>query len=138
MAGEEQKGAGLTTVAVAALVGGLAGAALGILLAPKSGKELRQDLGGKAHEIGDKAHRAWRDLEETAGEKVAAVQTTRDEFVHEGKKLVAELQTMIQEFRRSKPVGHMIETGRGESGKMTQETGNDTNSGNGSELPAEI
>jgi gas vesicle protein len=37
------------------LIGGLIGAALGILYAPKSGKETRDEITGKAKELVDKA-----------------------------------------------------------------------------------
>lgn len=37
------------------LAGGLVGGALGILFAPKSGKELRQDIRGKSEDLYEKA-----------------------------------------------------------------------------------
>ncbi|HEX2953614.1 MAG TPA: YtxH domain-containing protein [Bacillota bacterium] len=42
------------TIVAAAIAGGLVGAALGLLFAPKSGKELREDISGKAKETWDK------------------------------------------------------------------------------------
>jgi len=37
------------------LIGGLVGGALGILFAPKSGRELRQDIRGKSEDLYEKA-----------------------------------------------------------------------------------
>lgn len=47
------------------LIGGLVGAAIGILYAPKSGKETREELAGKAKDLADKVKEEY----ETALEK---------------------------------------------------------------------
>jgi len=73
----------LSTVAVAALVGGLAGAVVGLMVAPKSGKELRQGIYKKADE---------------------ALGT---DLVDKGKKLVEDLQTFIQESLKMKKSGYI-------------------------------
>lgn len=93
-------------VVVAAMFGGFAGAMLGLLLAPKSGRELRQDLIVKAHKlgdeaavIGDKAQKVWQEIEEKAGEKAEALQTTGKDWIEEGKRLISDLKTLVYEIR---------------------------------------
>jgi gas vesicle protein len=51
------------------VVGSVIGAAAGILLAPKSGKETREDIKNKAEEIRDKGQEAL----DTAKEKVESI-----------------------------------------------------------------
>ena len=62
----------LRTVAVAALVGGLAGAAVGLMFAPKSGKELRHGLYKKAdnalEHVEDRYITSYRSVETTGFE----------------------------------------------------------------------
>ena len=50
------------------LIGGLIGAALGILYAPKSGKETREDITCKANELLDKAKVEYKKAAEKATE----------------------------------------------------------------------
>ena len=55
---------------VGSLVGGLAGAITALLLAPKSGKELREDLAYKSGELYDKATDFISGISEDVGESV--------------------------------------------------------------------
>jgi gas vesicle protein len=52
------------------LIGGFVGATLGILLAPKSGKETRDEITGKADELIGKAKEGYRKAAETSLEAV--------------------------------------------------------------------
>lgn len=57
----------------AALIGGIVGAALGLLLAPKTGPELRSDLKDKASVAAEKAHGIGtkaKEFVETAKQKI--------------------------------------------------------------------
>lgn len=62
-----------------AVVGGLIGAALGILYAPKRGEETREDIAKSFHELREKAK---HQLDETC--------TKMDEFASRGKELYNE------------------------------------------------
>jgi gas vesicle protein len=69
---DDRGGVGAGTVLLAGVLGGLAGAALGLLLAPKAGAELRSELGDRAKSAGERA-REWAEIaREKAEEALAA------------------------------------------------------------------
>lgn len=80
----------LSTVAIAAFVGGLAGAVVGLMFAPKSGKELR--LG-----IYKKADNAREHVEDVTSLHAETLKQQRIDLVDKGKKIAEDLQTFIQE-----------------------------------------
>lgn len=82
------------TVVIAALVGGIAGAAVGLMLAPKSGRELRRDIGFKARQT-------LNEIEEVAEEKVDKIQDVGEDLIREGKRLADDLKSLFSEFRRA-------------------------------------
>ncbi|MFA6411934.1 MAG: YtxH domain-containing protein [Syntrophales bacterium] len=85
------------------VIGGLAGAVIGILYAPKSGKETREEIGKKAEELLAKAKEEYeqaleksrktyetavsrlKKIEEAAREKVGELETKAGEMVDKGK-----------------------------------------------------
>lgn len=86
----------------AAMFGGLLGAVSGLLLAPKSGKELRQDLseqvsviGDKAVVIKDKAQSAWQNVEEKTQERLSKSKN----WIQKKKQLVDNLKTLVYEIQ---------------------------------------
>jgi len=85
----------LGTIAVAALVGGLAGVVVGLMVAPKSGKALRQGLQEKTdvvfEHVGDITHHHAGSLKHQGTDLVA-----------KGRKLADDLQAFIQESLKSK------------------------------------
>ena len=89
-------------VFAAAMIGSLSGAVLGLLLAPKSGQELRQDiteqghkLGNKAVEIRDKAQSAWHNIEDKTEKTIENSKS----WLQKGKLLVSNLKTLVYEIR---------------------------------------
>jgi len=79
----------------AAMFGSLAGVVTGLLLAPKSGLELRQDLAVQAHEIGDKAQSAWQNVED----KTQVTVNTGKSLIQKGKRLVSNLKILVYEIQ---------------------------------------
>lgn len=89
-------------VITAAMIGSLSGAVLGLLLAPKSGRELRQDineqaliLGDKTVEIRDKAQSAWHSIEDKTEKTVE----NSKRWIQKGKLLVSNLKTLVHGIR---------------------------------------
>jgi gas vesicle protein len=58
---------------IGALVGGMIGAATALFVAPKAGRELRNDITEQARNISDKTEKLRRDITETAKEKTSYV-----------------------------------------------------------------
>ena len=90
----------LSTVAVAALVGGFAGAVVGLMFAPKSGKELR-------HGIYKKADDAIEHVEDVTFHHAGALKQQGADLVGKGKQLAEDLQTFIQESLKMKKSGYI-------------------------------
>lgn len=89
-------------VFAAAMIGSLSGAVFGLLLAPKSGQELRQDiteqghnLGDKAMEIRDKAQSAWHNIEDRTEKTIENSKS----WIQKGKLLVCNLKTLVYEIQ---------------------------------------
>lgn len=86
----------------AAMFGSLAGVVTGLLLAPKSGLELRQDLAVQAHEIGDKAveirNKAQSALQNVEDKTQATVNTGKS-LIQKGKRLFSNLKILIYEIQ---------------------------------------
>jgi len=86
----------------AAMFGSLAGVITGLLLAPKSGLELRQDLAVQAHEIGgkaveirNKAQSALQNIEE----KTQITVNTGKSLIQKAKRLVSNLKILVYEIQ---------------------------------------
>ena len=86
----------------AVMFGSLAGVVTGLLLAPKSGLELRQDLAVQAHEIGDKAVEI-RDKAQSAcqnvEDKAQVTVNTGKSLIQKGKRLVSNLKILVYEIQ---------------------------------------
>ncbi|WP_052315262.1 YtxH domain-containing protein [Desulfosporosinus youngiae] len=86
----------------AALFGGLIGGITGLLLAPKSGQELRQDITLQVHELGDKAvgikdkaQSAWQNI----GDKTQVSVKTGKNLIEKGKHMAGNLKILITEIQ---------------------------------------
>ena len=88
---KKQKAKMVKTAALTAALGVTAGAAAGVLLAPKSGKETREDIVNKSVEAKDKLV-----------EKTKATKAAISKKVSEGKKDVSTAKEKISEYLASK------------------------------------
>lgn len=95
----KQKAKVVKTAALSAAIGVTAGAAAGVLLAPKSGKETREDIVNKSVEAKDKLV-----------EKTKATKASISTKVSEGKKDVSAAKEKIAEYLASKK-GEVLELG---------------------------
>lgn len=113
-------------------VGGLIGMALGILFAPKSGKEMREDITRKADELLVKAKEEYgkvleksktaydasvnnlEDLEASVKEKAAQVQSMVIESAHQGAEAIKDNKNRLK-----MAIDAGLETYREESSKKT-------------------
>jgi len=112
-------------VIAAAMVGSLSGAVLGLLLAPKSGQELRQDINEQAHKLGDKAveirdkaQSVWHNIEDKT-EKTVEISKS---CIQKGNLLVSNLETLVYEIRHGALTKKVdLVTVDGDSGNPTKE-----------------
>ena len=93
---KKPKNTSLGTVAIATLVGGVAGAFTSLMLTPKSGKELRQDIHSKVESIIEQ-------VEETAFQGVEVINQRRTELSVKGKILKEDIQIFIKDLKQKRP-----------------------------------
>ncbi|MHB8076511.1 YtxH domain-containing protein [Desulfosporosinus fructosivorans] len=112
-------------IIAAAIIGSLSGAVLGLLLATKSGQELRQDINeqaqklrDKAVEIKDKTQSAWHNIEDKTEKTVANSKSC----IQKGKLLVSNLKTLAYEIRHGALTKTLyLDTGDGDTVNPTKE-----------------
>lgn len=83
---ENSKECSLGVIATAALIGGLTGAVVGFLMAPKTGRELRRDLQNKAETL--------------------ATQVEDSQWLDKGRRLAEDLQSFFKEFSPAHQPGY--------------------------------
>jgi len=112
---------GLPSSSSHALIGGLIGVAVGVLYAPKSGKETREDIARKAEELMDKAKEEYERAVQTskrayeaAREKVAEAEEKAGELAGKGKEA---LQDQKSRLKRALDAG--VEAYKEEKAKTT-------------------
>ena len=66
----DQEAAGNGTFLLGALAGALVGAGIALLMAPKTGAQMREDLSSGYNSARDAAARRYRDLADKAGQKI--------------------------------------------------------------------
>ena len=82
----DDRGCSLGAVGLAFMTGGLAGAAIALLLAPQSGREAREQLRGYARRTEARVH----ELADTATEVM-------DQAVNQGREFIKDTQTVVTE-----------------------------------------
>lgn len=86
----------------AALLGSIAGTVMGLLLAPKSGQELRQDLAVQTQKLGDKALELKdkaQDALQTIEEKTQISFDTGKNWLEKKTRLFDNLKTLVSEIQ---------------------------------------
>jgi gas vesicle protein len=76
----EQESMGSGTFLLGALAGALVGAGVALLMAPKSGAEVRQDLSTGYGSMREAAARRYRDIAERANAKMAQLEERVDQY----------------------------------------------------------
>jgi len=76
----EQESTGSGTFLLGALAGALVGAGVALLMAPKSGAEVRQDLTNGYGSVRDAASRRYRDLADRANAKLEQLEERVDQY----------------------------------------------------------
>ena len=92
---KNQKNIGIGTVAVATLIGGVLGSFVGLMFAPKSGKEMRQDIQTTVEGIIEQ-------VEDTAFQCLETLKQRSDDLAEKGEKLKADIQLFIQDLTHQK------------------------------------
>lgn len=87
----------LSTVAVAALVGGLVGAVVGLMVAPKSGRALRQGIQERTDSVIER-------VGDVTFYHAGTLKSQGADLAGKGKQLADDLQTFIQESLKTKNV----------------------------------
>ena len=82
----DDRGCSLGAVGLAFMTGGLAGAAIALLLAPQSGREAREQVRGYARRTEARVH----ELADTATEVM-------DQAVNQGREFIKDTQTVVTE-----------------------------------------
>jgi gas vesicle protein len=80
------------------IIGGLIGAALGILFAPKSGKETREDIARKTEELVNKAKEEYEKAVEKSKMAYEAAIKRLKELELSAKEKVEEVEVKVSEF----------------------------------------
>ncbi|GEL77188.1 YtxH domain-containing protein [Tenuibacillus multivorans] len=84
---------------IGSLIGGIVGASVALLFAPKSGRELREDLNTGAQQVRDRASE-WRDVAyEKGSEWSSQLQEKSREFSDRVKDTKDQVQDRVNQFR---------------------------------------
>jgi gas vesicle protein len=76
----EQESAGNSTFLLGALAGALVGAGIALLMAPKTGAQVREDLSSGYSSVREAAARRYRDLAERANTKMGELEQKVDQY----------------------------------------------------------
>ncbi|MGQ7889462.1 YtxH domain-containing protein [Paenibacillus sp. WC2504] len=95
----EKKGKDLL---IGAIVGGLLGAATALLFAPKSGRELRNDIAENAKAVSDKTVQLATSVSQKTQEVAKSVSTTTSDFVGKAKETATNVVGTVRSWKESK------------------------------------
>lgn len=84
-----------------ALAGGVIGSITALLLAPKPGKELRQDISAGAQRMGDTTLKAAGKVSETTGRIAKGIGDQAAQIADRGKQAAGNVASAVRGFRRS-------------------------------------
>lgn len=76
----DQDSSGSGMFLLGAVAGALVGAGVALLMAPKSGAEVRQDLSSGYNSVRDAASRRYRDIAERANQKLSQLEQRVDQY----------------------------------------------------------
>jgi gas vesicle protein len=94
---ENDRGCSLGAVGLAFVTGGLAGAAVALLLAPQSGRESREQVRGYA-----------RRAEEQANELAEKATQVMDQAVDKGREFIKDKQAVVTEAVEAERAAHAV------------------------------
>lgn len=86
---------------VGVLVGAAAGAAAALFTAPKSGSELREDIGHGVEDVGRKAGAAWGDVMERASDVTDSAKHRAEDMADKTKDVAMSAKDRIQNAIRA-------------------------------------
>ncbi|MCY9663240.1 YtxH domain-containing protein [Paenibacillus chondroitinus] len=95
----EKKGKDLL---IGAIVGGLLGAATALLFAPKSGRELRNDIAENAKVVSDKTVQLATSVSQKTQEVAKSVSTTTSDIVGKAKDTATNVVGTVRSWKESK------------------------------------
>jgi gas vesicle protein len=81
---------------IGAVVGGILGAMAALLLAPKPGKELREDISGQYREVNKKAHKLVGDASQKTQKATEQVGSVINELAGKVKEMAGNVKNEIQ------------------------------------------
>ena len=79
------------------LTGFAAGAILGLLYAPKAGKEIRKDIKDKSEEIIEKSKKNYEVISDKTKEKVADLKEKSTEFIEKSREKINQAKDVLSE-----------------------------------------
>ncbi|WP_409345563.1 YtxH domain-containing protein [Paenibacillus sp. MBLB4367] len=87
---------------IGTVVGGVVGAAAALLLAPKSGRELRADIAEQAQAIGEKTQEIAGSVSQRTQEVAKSVGTQTSEWVGKAREAAAAIAQKLEAYRESR------------------------------------
>ncbi|MFD2671779.1 YtxH domain-containing protein [Marinicrinis sediminis] len=97
-----QNGGNGNNFLLGAIVGGVIGAAVSLLVAPKAGRELRQDLTGQCQNVGSKSKELYGSVSEKGKVLYGTVSEKGKEVAGRAKELANNVATDVKSWKQAK------------------------------------